>query len=84
MGRSVRSSRFRTVYDAAILAVHRNGERVSVFAGLDHTQRTSGAKVSTPSLAEQVDRLIGVGRQLLRDNPEFKRLLSDLAEPAGG
>jgi NTE family protein len=34
--------------------------------------------------SEQVDRLIGAGRQLLRDNPEFKRLLSDLAEPAGG
>jgi len=30
---------------------------------------------------EQVDRLIAAGRQLLRDNPEFRRLLTDLDKP---
>ena len=28
MGRSIRDANFRTVYDAAVIAVHRNGERV--------------------------------------------------------
>lgn len=32
---------------------------------------------------EQVDRLIATGRQLLRDNPEFKRLLASLRGQAG-
>jgi len=32
---------------------------------------------------EQVDRLIATGRQLLRDNPEFQRLLASLQGPAG-
>lgn len=31
---------------------------------------------------EQVDRLIATGRQLLRDNPEFQRLLANLQGPA--
>ena len=31
---------------------------------------------------EQVDRLIEAGRTLLRDNPEFQRLLADLANPS--
>jgi len=30
---------------------------------------------------EQVDRLIEAGRVLLRENPEFQRLLADLAKP---
>jgi NTE family protein len=30
---------------------------------------------------EQVDRLIAAGRQLLRDHPDFQRLLADLAKP---
>ena len=33
--------------------------------------------------AEQVDELVSTGEQLLRSNPEFKRLLKDLgASPA--
>jgi NTE family protein len=32
---------------------------------------------------EQVDRLIATGRQLLRDNPEFRRLLTSLQGQAG-
>jgi NTE family protein len=32
--------------------------------------------------AGQVDRLIVTGRELLRNNPEFKRLLASLADPA--
>jgi NTE family protein len=32
---------------------------------------------------EQVDRLIATGRQLLRDNPEFQRLLASLQGQAG-
>jgi hypothetical protein len=31
---------------------------------------------------EQVDRLIEAGRTLLRDNPEFQQLLTDLANPS--
>ena len=30
---------------------------------------------------EQVDRLIAVGRQLLREHPDFQRLLADLNTP---
>jgi NTE family protein len=33
--------------------------------------------------AEQVDRLIATGRQLLRDNPEFQRLLASLRVQGG-
>jgi NTE family protein len=31
--------------------------------------------------ADQVDRLIATGRQLLRNNPEFRRLLASLRDP---
>jgi NTE family protein len=33
--------------------------------------------------ADQVDRLIATGRDLLRNNPEFQRLLTSLRDPAG-
>ena len=34
VGRSIRDANFRTVYDAAVIAVHRNGERVAGKIGL--------------------------------------------------
>jgi di/tricarboxylate transporter len=54
VGRSVRASRFRTVYDAAIIAVHRRGERVHAKIG-DIVLKAGDALLleTLPSFVEQ-------------------------------
>lgn len=46
---------------AAFVAKATFPERFYVFPGLDHSAYFSDEKIATPSLAEQVDRLIALG-----------------------
>lgn len=53
-------------------------DRVYVFAGLDHSAYLSGGKVSTPPLAEQIDRLRALGAdgiKMLENKPTARKML---------
>jgi predicted TIM-barrel fold metal-dependent hydrolase len=63
---------------AALVCKARYPERVYAFCGLDHSQRLSDGEVKTPSLAEQVDRLIAMGAdgiKMLEGKPTTHRFL---------
>ncbi len=63
---------------AALLCKARHPERVYAFCGLDHSSRLSGGELMTPSLAEQVDRLIALGAdgmKMIEGKPTTRKFL---------
>lgn len=74
---------------AAFAAKAENPNRFYVFAGLDHSEYFSGAKLRTPSLAEQVESLMAIGAdgiKMIEGKPTARKALdiplnSDYYEP---
>lgn len=63
---------------AALVAKAEYPDRFYVFAGLDHSSCFSDGVISTPSLVEQVDRLIAIGAdgiKMLENKPTHRKLL---------
>lgn len=63
---------------AALVCKARHPERVYALCGLDHSERFSDGKTTTPSLAEQVDRLIAMGAdgiKMIEGKPTTHRYL---------
>lgn len=78
--------RSETVNDnpAGFAAKAEFAERFYVFGGLDHSSYFTDGRVRTPSLAEQVDRLIAIGAdgvKLIETKPGGRK---SLAEPVDG
>jgi len=63
---------------AALVCKARHPGRVYVFCGLDHSEKLSGGKVKTPTLIEQVDRLVAMGAdgvKMIEGKPTTRRYL---------
>ncbi len=63
----------------------RHGGRVYAFCGLDHSSRFSGGELETPSLAEQVERLIGLGAdgiKMIEGKPTTRKYLNVAVDDA--
>ena len=63
---------------SAFAAKARYPESFCFFGGLDHSEYFSGGKIKTPSLAEQVDRLMAIGAdgiKMLENKPTHRRIL---------
>lgn len=61
----------------AFVATAEFPERFYVFAGLDHSSHFTSGKIATPSLAEQVDRLIALGAdgvKLIETKPTTRKI----------
>ena len=62
----------------AFAAKNRHPESFYFFGGLDHSAHFSGGKIKTPSLPEQVDRLMAIGAdgiKMLENKPTHRRIL---------
>lgn len=70
---------------AAMVCKAKNPKRVYALLGLDHSTQMSGGKVQTPSLSEQLDRLIALGAdgmKMIEGKPTTHRYLPvDLDSP---
>jgi len=63
---------------AAYEAKRRHPDRFYVFAALDHSRWFSEGEISTPTLAEQIDRALAIGAdgiKLLETKPDRRKLL---------
>ena len=63
---------------AALACKSQHPERVYVFCGLDHSRKLSDGQVQTPSLPEQVERLMAMGAdgiKMIEGKPTTRRYL---------